>query len=717
MADRLMHRAGERRALASWRRDDAPGLLERLATAVLDDAQRWPLWCPVGLAVGIAIYFSLPFEPPAWAGPVALLLGVLAALAVRGKTALMAAVIAATLVAGGFAAAQLRSYWIAAPVLEKPIRTATVVGRVVQNAAHDGGGRILLEDVRFLRPSVEVVPARVRMTLRAFDAALVPGDWVELRGGLMPPAAPAQPGAFDFQRKAYFEQLGAVGYGFGSPRAVAPRTGESGGGFAAAVGRLRHAVTERIAAGLDGQAGAVAAALLTGMRGAIDDDVLATMRDAGLAHLLAISGLHIGLFAAILFFSVRALLALIEPVALRHPIKKWAAIAALVGTAFYLLLSGMTIPTQRAFLMGALVIVGILLDRSAMTMRAVAWAAVAVLILQPESLLGPSFQMSFAAVIGLVATYEALRDRERPKGERRTMARRVLAYFAGVVLVTVIATLATAPFAIYHFNRVAVFGLAANFLAVPMTAMWIMPWGIVALVLMPLGLENWALAPMGWGIDWVIAVARTVAGWPGAVELLPAMPTFGLLLTVFGGLWLCLWRHAWRLLGIIPFIAGLAATPLSDRPDILVDGEAKIFAVAMADGALALSSAKTARYDGETWLRRNGQKAPAAWPGDDDRLRCDASACIYRSEGHVFSLIYDERALAEDCRVANVVVSLVPVRGDCPSATAVIDRFDIWREGAHAVYLDGDAIVIESVASRHGMRPWSTKRKSSGRKD
>ena len=266
MTDRLMHRAGGRRALASWRRDDAPGLLEGLSSAVLDDAQRWPLWCPVGLAVGIALYFSLPFEPPPWAGPGALLLGVLAALAVRGRTALAVAVIAATLVAGGFAAAQLRSTWIAAPVLEKPVRSATIVGRVVQNAVRGDGGRILLEDVRFLRPIVEVVPARVRVNLRAFDATLVPGDWVELRGGLMPPAAPAQPGAFDFQRKAYFERLGAVGYGFGPPRAVAPPTGESGGGFAAAVGRLRHAVTERIAAGLDGQAGAVAAALLTGKR-------------------------------------------------------------------------------------------------------------------------------------------------------------------------------------------------------------------------------------------------------------------------------------------------------------------------------------------------------------------------------------------------------------------------------------------------------------------
>jgi len=275
---------------------------------------------------------------------------------------------------------------------------------------------------------------------------------------------------------------------------------------------MRQAVTERVLAGLHGQAGAVAAALLTGERGAIAKDVLAAMRDAGLAHLLAISGLHIGLFAGILFFVCRALLALWESVALRYPIKKWAATVALAGTAFYLLLAGATIPTQRAFLMGGLVIIAILLDRTGISMRSVAWAAVAVLLVQPESLLGASFQMSFAAVVALVAAFEwyGLRRGWRAND---TPPRRLLNYLAGVALATLIAGLATAPFAAYNFNRIADYGLAANLLAVPMTALWIMPWGVAALALLTFGLEAVALAPMGWGIDGVIAVARMVSSW------------------------------------------------------------------------------------------------------------------------------------------------------------------------------------------------------------
>jgi competence protein ComEC len=284
----------------------------------------------------------------------------------------------------------------------------------------------------------------------------------------------------------------------GSATVIDPPAGQDSGDLALAVGEMRQAVTERVLAGLSGQAGAVAAALLTGERGAIAKDVLAAMRDAGLAHLLAISGLHIGLFAGILFFVSRALLALWEPVALRYPIKKWAAAVALAGTAFYLLLSGATIPTQRAFLMGGLVIMAILLDRTGISMRSVAWAAVAVLLMQPESLLGASFQMSFAAVVALVAAFEWYGLR-RGRWTNDTPPRRLLNYFAGVALATLIAGLATAPFAAYNFNLIADYGLAANLLAVPMTALWIMPWGVAALALMPFGLEAVALNPMGLG--------------------------------------------------------------------------------------------------------------------------------------------------------------------------------------------------------------------------
>jgi competence protein ComEC len=244
---------------------------------------------------------------------------------------------------------------------------------------------------------------------------------------------------------------------------------------------------------------------------------------------------------------MRGLLALLPGIALRYPIKKWAAVMAVAAAFGYALMAGATVPTMRAFLMIALVLVAILLDRRGISMRLVEWAALVVLVLHPESLLGASFQMSFAAVVGLIAAYELAGPRIATVRRGSGPVRRLWLYVAGVLLTTLVAGLATAPFAAFNFNRMADYSLAANLVAVPVTAMWIMPAGVVSFLLMPFGWEEAALVPMGWGVGVVLEVARTVAGWPGAVTLLPAMPVWGIVLVTFGGLWLCLWQRSCRL--------------------------------------------------------------------------------------------------------------------------------------------------------------------------
>jgi competence protein ComEC len=496
-------------------------------------------------------------------------------------------------------------------VLEKRIGPVRLEGRVVAEQRRAKGRRILLDRPVIQRLAPERTPERVRVTVRAMPDGARPGDRVTVRAILAPPPSPAAPGAFDFQRRAYFERLGAVGFSVSPVRLVRHGPPDSIG---LAVQRLRQHVTARILGALDAPAGAVAAALMTGERGAIPEPVLQAMRDAGLAHLLAISGLHIGLVAGILFFAVRFALAAVPAVALRYPVKKWAALAALAGAFFYLLLSGATVPTQRAFLMLAVVLVAVVFDRSAISMRLVAWAAVLVLVIAPESLLSASFQMSFAAVTALVAAYEALAGRAGAWRAGAGRVRRLGLYVGGVALTTVVAGLATAPFAIYHFNRFALYSVAANLIAVPLTGLWIMPWAIAAFILMPLGLEALALAPMGWGIEAVIGVAATVAAWPGAVALAPAMPVAGLAAAAFGGLWLCLWRRRWRVFGFAAMAAGLMTLGFARPPDVLVNGTGRLMAVRTAAGELALSSTRRSRFQAETWLRRSGQKDPAPWP-------------------------------------------------------------------------------------------------------
>jgi len=689
-----------------------PGTARRLAAAWADERERWALWLPAAVGVGIGAYFALPAEPPGWAA-VAVLVAPLAALAApRRRAGWRLAAIGLAAVAVGFAAAALRTALVEAPMLERRLGPLAVEGRVVEVEPLGRGRRLLLEDLDLAGIAEAERPRRARIRVGA-EPPLAAGDRIRVRAVLNPPPAPSLPGAFDFQRQSFFRGLGAVGFAMGRPQVVTAAA-EGAGSPALAVAALRQRIGERIAAAVDGPPGAMARALMTGERGAIPADVLDAMRDSGLAHLLAISGLHIGLVAGILFVGLRAALALVPPIALRFPIKKWAAAAALPGAAAYALISGATVPTQRAFLMIGLVLLAVLLDRRGLSIRTVAWAAVAILIVQPEALLGASFQLSFAAVVALIAVYEEIRERRfRADRASRRWPWRIALYVGGVALSSLVAGAATTPFALYHFNRLAAFGLAANLAAVPLTALWVMPCAVVAFALMPFGLERLALAPMGWGVEMVIAVAREVASWPGAVTLWPAMPTAGLVAVAAGGLWLALWRGRWRYWGVVGIVGGLASTAWVTAPDVIVDGDGRLMAVRGADGALALSSRRLGRFEAETWLRRAGQDgAPGAWPaagggeGAGGALACDAVGCVYRAKGHVVALARDEGALAEDCRIADVVVATVPVRRPCPSARVVIDRFDLWREGAHAVWLSGDGVRAESVNGVRGVRPW-----------
>jgi len=348
-------------------------------------------------------------------------------------------------------------------MIEQRLGPVSVSGRIVDVDLRPDGKRITLEKLQISRLRQDRTPERVRVRVRSAGPAVHPGDWIRLRAVLTPPGAPSAPGAFDFQRRSFFRQLGGVGFAYGGAEVIA-RAGADGGpiGFVVGLSRLRHDLATKIRVALPEPTGAVAAALMTGHKGAIPALVMDRIRDAGLAHLLAISGLHIGLVAGILFVGLRAAMALVGPLALRAPIKKWAAVAAILGAFAYALIAGATVPTLRAFLMIGLMLLGVVFDRRGLSVRSVAWAATVLLVMQPEGLLGASFQMSFAAVTALIAVYEALRGK--------------------------------------------------------------------------------ALTPMGWGIDAVIAISAAVAAWPGSVHLIPAMPTWGLVLVALGGAWLCLWR-------------------------------------------------------------------------------------------------------------------------------------------------------------------------------
>ncbi|MCA1908808.1 MAG: ComEC family competence protein [Magnetospirillum sp.] len=664
------------------------------------ERERWPLWLPVFLGLGIAVYFALPVEPVSWLGAAFLAATVAAALLARRWNGAFLVWVPLTFVALGFAAAQFRSTWVAAPVLERPSGKVSIQGLVDEvEPLAEGGQRVTL-----VRPRVALdgpVPTKLRLRLKQ-DLPLPVGAEIRLDAMLVPPPQPMAPGAFDFARHAWFMGLGAVGTGLSTPVIVTPPPDSPG------LGRLRQHVLERVTGQLPGATGGVAAALVTGETSAIPRPVLDAYRDSGLAHLLSISGLHMSLLAGMAFFMLRGGLALVPAVALRHPIKKWAAGLALVATFFYMLLAGAPVPAQRAFLMTGIVLLAVMLDRSALSMRLVAWAAILVLLAAPDALIGPSFQMSFAAVLALIASYEKLSSPMAAwRAAHQEWHHRLALYMVGLVLSSLVAGSATALYGAYHFNRFALWSVLANMAAVPLTGVLVMPSAMLSLLLMPFGLEGLALVPMGWGVAAINWVAAQVASLPGASLLLPPLPLWGLVLFTLGGLWLALWQGTWRLWGLAGMAAGLAGFLTVTPPDVLVDGRGYAFAVRMKDGSLLVN--RGGRLLRDTWERRAGPLSAEAWPkaatSADQRLACAPGFCLWRDDGRRVAYVQKDEVLADACASADWVIAAVPVRDKCRGRARVVDRFDLWRQGAHALWLSSGR--VESVAAWQGDRPWS----------
>ena len=690
------------------------GLGSRFGRSVMDERDRWILWAPVAVLAGIVIYFSVSFEPWAWTGLVILIVGTVGAVFFR-REAVRLSLVGLALIGFGLAVSQFGQWLAAAPILDGEIGPRMVTGTIETVEVRTSGTRIVLGAPQISRLAAEDTPAKVRISVRTHGEVPRPGVEASVLAMLRPPSPPTWPGGFDFARQTYFAGIGGVGYAVGPVEHESETEGNGGLSWQAWVETIRQKATARILNALDPTTGAVAAALLTGQRSAVPEATLDNIRRAGLAHLLAISGLHLGLVAAVLFIGFRATAASFETLALRYPIKNWAAIFALIGTFCYLWLSGATVPTQRAFIMTAIVLVALIIQRDPFSMRLVAVAALAVMIIAPVSVLGPSFQMSFAAVVALIAAYEAIRERWPRWRASRTWPRRVMLYVVGLALTSLIANLATAPFVLAHFNRWAVYGLGANMIAVPITAFWVMPWGLLALALMPFGLEIIALVPMGWGIDAILAVADWTATRPGSVLRVSSPPSWLPVLIGFGLIWLCLWRSRLRVWGFVPMVAAVIVWADVRGPDLLVSGDAALVAVHDKSGDLVLSTYRREKFVGESWLAMAGQSGGPTWPGPgvelpDGSLRCDRQACIYRplgADGPMVSIVVDPAVLAEDCATSDFVVSLEPSPESCAARMGVVDRFDLWRSGTHALWVFDNEVVVETVAEAQGDRPWT----------
>jgi competence protein ComEC len=690
----------------------------RARTWIVDqlDAERsrWMLWLPVALGLGIAVYFELPSEPALWLGPTLAAGALVVACLAPAGTLARALAIGLLAAAVGFALVTWRTASLAAPTLGRPLFNINVEGRIADIQRLPESVRVVLEAVRLKGnavPPPEMMPERVRISLSKGAPEIHVGDRLLVLANLSPPGGPALPGAFDFQRVAWYLQIGGVGYAL-APAAILERGRPDG--IVRTIDALRADITERILKALPGPEGGVAAALLTGEQTAVDKNITQAMRDSGLAHILSVSGLHIVFVVALVMGLVRYGIALVPPLALRVDAKKIAAVLALLAALFYTALAGAPVPAQRACAMAGFALIAVLLDRTALSLRLVAWSAVIVLVAAPESLTGASFQMSFAAVIALIAAWEAAarwRRRLHARAERSShrWLSRVLAGIAASLATTLIASVATGAFAAYHFNRVSLLGLVANMLGVPLTGFWIMPWGLLAMLLMPLGLEKWALVPMGWGVEGLNAIAIYVAGWPDAATLVPSFPGTTLWLLTLGGLWLCLWRRPWRWAGLPIVLLGLLLRPPAE-PDLLMSEDGRILGLRDANGVVHVASQRTDRFVSETWARRSGQEGIKRWTVNADQqaagFGCSVGLCRWRKGPWRVAMVGDDRRLADACASSDIVLSTVDAQGRCRGPRLVLDRRDAWHEGAQALWLDESGVRRDTANGRRGDRPW-----------
>lgn len=690
----------------------------RLARSAADRIKAWAraelgagrlvVWLPIAFGTGIAVYFTAEREPAWWAGLSLAVAAVIIAILLRERPVAFAISVAVTAIAAGFVTAILRSIVIAHPILPTPAFGAEISGFVEVREERERSDRIVIRVRDFNAARSRIKPERVRIAVRKGTAPPV-GAFVTLKARLNPPLQPLRAGGYDFARDLYFHGIGGIGFVLGRIKVGEPP--EAAGlwlRYAAAINAIRDVIDARIRQAVSGDKGSIASALITGKRDAISAPVNNAMYVSSLAHVLSISGYHMAVVAGVVFFSFRALFALVPILASRYPIKKWAALAALAAATFYLLLSGAEIATQRSFVMTAIVLIGVMFDRPALTLRTIAVAAFAVLLLTPEAVVHPSFQMSFAATLALVAGYErglpwfsAIPDTSLGSRIALWGGREIV----GLVFASLLAGFATTPYAAYHFHRLAPYGVLANLLAMPVVSAWVMPAGLLALLAMPFGFDGLLWRVMGEGIGWMIEVALFVANLPGAVGHVSAFGPGPLLLGTAGLIVLCLLRSPLRWLGAVIGTIACVWALHGQKPDIFVSTDGHVVAARNPAGKLSILKQRDDDFTIREWLLADGDARLARDATLSDEVRCDDSGCVSRlSDGSLIALSLLPEALDEDCRRAAVVVTARLGPADC--AATLIDRSKLRSTGAVSFRRNGNSFDIIAARPPGYDRPW-----------
>jgi competence protein ComEC len=682
----------------------AHGVLDHMETWLDVERDQLPLWLPVLTGGGIAAWYAL-MDPAAW---MAFMAG-MAALALTGLAIGLKRRLAVVLLVAGLAAcmgcglAWWRAESVATSVLVRPVM-AQFAARVerIEMRGSDKGIRLMLRPIE-----APQLPSRVRVSVKVGDlpADLRTGEQINLKARLMPPATAMVPGAYDFARVAWFQGIGGTGKAIGKIERVGATTAREAS--------IRNRLSAHIGGQLEGSIGGVATAFVTGDRGAISAVDEEVMRDSGLAHLLSISGLHITAVVAGAMALALRLLALSQRLALRLPLLTISAgVGALAGIG-YTLLAGAEVPTIRSCIAAILVLIGLAMGREAITLRLVATGALIVLIMWPESLVGPSFQLSFAAITSIVALHENARFQSLVQRRDEGHGRRLGRAFLSLLITGLVVECTLAPIALFHFHKAGLYGALANIVAIPLTTFVIMPLEALALALDLVGLGAPAWWLVGQALAFMLALARAVAGAPGAVATLPAVPVFAFSLMIAGGLWILLWRTRIRWIGGIPLTIGAVFAIITSPPDMLITNDGRHMAMRGADGRYAILRPRAGDYVRDMLAERAG------FEGDLDDLesmagaRCNADVCTVKidGDGRIWRVLATRsrdilpwRSFVALCAEADVVVSDRALPKGCTPRWFKADRLLLAQTGGLAI--DFGTGSVDAVKIKGDQHPW-----------
>jgi len=682
-------------------------IAQRIERQLEKERDQIPLWVPVGVGTGIAAWFLLANQNW-WIAFIALCGALMVAAYITGRGSRTAKAIFwfAMLAAVGCGLIWLRSWSVAAPVLERP----TVLSFYAEIEKTE-----IISARNMVRLTLDTqqkqgLPPRVRVNVPAKKAIpeLLPGTIIQLRARLMPPAMAALPGAYDFSRRAWFMGLGATGQALGEIKIIKPAESYL------AMPQFRRQLSQHVQTQMAGGAGAIGATLATGDRGAISEEDAEAMRRSGLAHLLSISGLHVTAVVGAVYLFMLRLLALFPSLALRVRLPLIAAGFAAVAALGYTLMTGAQVPTIRACVAALLVLTALMMGRSAITLRMLAAGALFVLVLWPESLVGPSFQMSFAAVTAIIALHERPWMKSLVSRREEPVVNRIGRIILSLFLTGLVVELALMPIALFHFHKAGVYGALANIVAIPLTTFVIMPLETLALVLDSFGLG----APIWWicekALSSLLMLAHYVSSRPGAITMLPTMPIATFALIIFGGLWLFLWSRKWRYLGFLPIFLGTLMILNMRAPDIYITGDGRHVGIRNEAGELAMLRTRSGDFIRSIVLENAGVESEAQaledWPG----AKCNKDSCAVtistggrdwtvlatRSSYYIPAL-----ALSAACRRVDIVVSDRRLPNSCQPRWIKADRTLLRQVGGITVDLSNQKVM--SLLQRSGRHDWT----------